>query len=171
MSKTEPASTWQSGRAFLSALLLLVVTSFHARPAIAQTAEETAFFMVHGIEFERLEQKVKSEGKGTLKFIKKNDCQYVLSSDSPEGTGESIFDFTNFRGYTLRTMPVGGSTNIVASGKGLVSIFVRYKKTGKEEKFSNDEWDISSLNNEVSLERLRKAEQFFRTKYCKGRAF
>jgi hypothetical protein len=163
---------------------LTVFILISAVPAYSQTAEETVAFMMYGYD----KPLRHGDKRFNLNVVKKDNCRYLVEAEFFDRVIKTLFDFSNLSEYEVKFIsahtsppnpadPVqGGPTftpahlKITARGQNLFTWVARLKRSGQEANGKGNEWQIIAETC-CSIERLKKAETFFRSNFCKGRAF
>jgi hypothetical protein len=138
--------------------------------ANAQTAEESVLFMLFG--YEKSNPKLLLDGHASLRRV--SDCKYVLTLDFGDGPAEVEMDFSNLQQYVAAR--VGGPNMVRPSVLGIRLFHFKGvdKRTGAPvEGYANTlpEVGIHLAPFLASADRMEKAAAYFRTTFCKGRAF
>jgi hypothetical protein len=115
-----------------------------------------------------------------VRIIKKTDCVYEFPfpGDGPNGHDMTLtFDFSELQHYTVDNHPNDRRLAVPrVIGRNLVHIKMVDRRTGKVEEGHTNNLDNPFLSSflrgyPVPKSRLEAAATYFRTKYCKGRAF
>jgi hypothetical protein len=144
--------------------------------AAAQSAEETVVFLLYGDYAGKLKEvrkdlwEIRKDGAldAQIAIAKRDSCRYTLELRDPSGKAHSIrtVDFTKWWDHKLEPLP--GARNVyVLTLQGAT-------ETRKSVR-SGEEHVIDPISEAYSSEELahraRRAATYFRSTFCKGRAF
>jgi hypothetical protein len=150
-----------------------VLVLFCFATARAQTAEESVAYMMFDYQLGgslRGDPVREEYDFGHFHVIKKDNCRYIVEAGKPDSWSFKVFvDFSNLAEYKVEVGPEK-ILYIIASGRNLFTMLFHDKQSGRDEKREGDRWE-RGVAVHASVDRLKKAEAFFRSNFCKGRAF
>jgi hypothetical protein len=164
-------------------LILAALFCFPSIPASAQTAEETIIFMLYG--YEKGDSGWYPFDVNTLEINRETECRYKISFVDNVTTDEDIkqemtVDFSGVSDATIKDVSQAyKAPPFSLPDKDLPAVYVKFigvrvhistldpPKLRKE----LDRKDAEFLTLRRPLRRVERAVEYFRSTYCKGRAF
>jgi hypothetical protein len=149
-----------------------IVTFVFLGPAVAraQTAEETVLYMIFGYE----KDNVKHPFRGNITIKQQSSCKYLIVLDglASKAKIEYSFDFSNLKQYAATQVDRERAVPFIL-GDNIVQVRV-IDQTGKSEESRGNSFQEAGAGIfpfPASAVRMEKAASYFRSNFCKGRAF